>query len=168
MRVLLVRHAQAVDPYLTWGDHVRWLTEEGRRTMKGVTGTLEELGLRWDRIFTSPLTRAVQTAEILAAPAWFEGSVEVHAPLSPDEGTTALALAPLERVTGDGVVALVGHEPRIRVMAGQLLGVDAFPAFRPAGTCLVRWTPGAAGQLEWRMDPDARTPERGALQGAGA
>jgi phosphohistidine phosphatase len=157
MRVLLVRHAQAVDPGLTPSDHVRWLTSAGRTTMKGVTGAIEELGLRWDRILTSPLTRTVQTAEILASPAWFEGPVGVHGPLSPDEGTTAQALAPLGEI-GDEMVVLVSHEPKIRLLAGHLLGVDRFPAFRSGGACLVRWTPGAAGQLEWRMDPDERRP----------
>jgi phosphohistidine phosphatase len=160
MRVLLVRHAEAVDPALTPSDHLRWLTEQGRRTMKGVTGALEELGVRWERIFTSPWVRAVQTAEILASPAWFNGPVRVHPALSPEEGTTAQALAPLEEVSGDEVVAVVGHAPRIRMFAGHLLGLDAFPAFRSGAVCLLRWTPGAAGELEWRMDPDARVPER--------
>ncbi|MFW6067745.1 MAG: SixA phosphatase family protein [Myxococcota bacterium] len=160
MRVLLMRHGPAVDPGRTASDSLRWLTQEGRRVVRGVVGALEELGLRWTHVFTSPLPRAVQTAEIVASPPWFDGPVEVNPALAPDDGTAAQVLAPLEAV-GDGAFAvIVGHEPRIRVLAGHLLGVDSFPAFRSGGACLVRWAPGAAALFELRMDPDAREPIR--------
>lgn len=134
--------------------------------MRGVTGALEELGLRWTHAFTSPLPRAVQTAEIIASPPWFEGEVAVVPALAPDDGTTAQSLAPLERLSDDAFAVLVGHEPKIRVLAGHLLGLDTFPAFRTGGACLVRWTPGAAAAFELAMDPDDRRPVRdlGALR----
>lgn len=159
MRILLVRHAQAGNPAQTADDY-RWLTSQGRETMRGVTGALEELGLRWTHIYTSPLVRAVQTAEILASPPWFAGPVEVNRGLAPEEGTTARALSPLDTVDDDAFAVFVGHEPRIRVLAGHLLGVDRFPAFRPGAVCALRWTPGAAAELEWRLDPDERRPIR--------
>lgn len=161
MRLLLVRHAQAVEPPSVPADTLRWLTPDGRGTMRGVTGALEELGLRWTHIFSSPLVRAVQTAEILASPAWFDGPVEVHRMLAPDEGSVAQVLSLLTDLGPDAFPVLVGHEPGIRLVTGHLLGADAFPAFRTGGVCLVRWMVGALAELEWRLDPDDRRPIEG-------
>jgi phosphohistidine phosphatase len=160
MRILLVRHGQAVDTHLAPSDQARWLTEEGRATMRGVAEALGELGLRFSRMFTSPLVRAVQTAEILASVGPYDGSLEVVSALAPDEGTTAQALGPLDSLDDHDVVVIVGHEPRIRVLATHLLGVDQFPAFRTGATCLVRWTSGARATFEWMLDPETRVPVR--------
>lgn len=161
MRLLLVRHAQAVDPSSVPSDALRWLTPDGRATMRGVAGALEELGLRWTHIYSSPLVRAVQTADILASPPWFDGPVEVHRTLAPDEGSVAQVLSLLTDLGSGAFPVLVGHEPGIRLVTGHLLGADAFPAFRSGGACLVRWTVGALAEFEWRLDPDERRPIRG-------
>ena len=67
MKVLLVRHAIAVDrdtPGIS--DHLRPLTEEGAARFRKTARSLADL-LTPDLLLTSPLLRAKQTAEILSA-----------------------------------------------------------------------------------------------------
>src|SRR5690606_18579488 len=104
MRVLLVRHGPAVDPYAAPTDELRWLTEDGRARILRVATKLRELELRFDHVFTSPLVRCVQTAELLVrTQADFRGPIESVRGLSADVGTTAQALAPLEAVDDDAL-----------------------------------------------------------------
>ncbi len=150
MRVVLVRHGEAVDPYEVASDAVRYLTAKGRRTVRRVGAELTVQGVELTRIFTSPLVRAVQTAEILADKSGLEGPVEVWAPLA--GGTTAQALSALERAAPEDVVALVGHEPSIRTMAAHLTGFGRFPGFRTGGACVIDWREGG-GSFQWALDP---------------
>lgn len=150
MRVVLVRHGEAVDTHAVSSDAVRYLTARGRRAVRQVGAALVEHGVSLTRIYTSPLVRAVQTAEILAGAVGLEGPVEVWAPLA--GGTTAHALAALDHALEDDVVALVGHEPSIRTMAAHLTGFARFPGFRTGGACIVDWR-GDAGSFQWALDP---------------
>jgi phosphohistidine phosphatase len=79
-------------------------------------------------ILTSPLVRAVQTAEILAIVTELgdrRGSVRISDALSP--GGDGLALA--KRLAAEGLkrVALVGHEPDLSSLASSLLGTFERP-----------------------------------------
>jgi phosphohistidine phosphatase len=159
MRILLVRHGKAVDTHEAPSDGARWLSRQGRIAMRSVGRALHELGLRYTRIYTSPLVRAVQTAEILAAVEPFEGPLQVSVALAPDSGTTAEALGPLEELEAGDVAVFVGHEPRIRLMAGQLLGVERFPAFRTGAACLLHCLDEEV-HFEWMLDPATGGPVR--------
>lgn len=154
MRVLFVRHAEAVVAREAPNDAYRWLSRNGRSAMREMASILDDRGIRYTRILTSPLVRAVQTAEILASAEWFGGPVSVHVPLAPEVGTTAEALAPLSTFGKDETVVLVGHEPSIRVLAGHVLGLEQMQPFATGGCCLVRFEPGTKGQLEWMVAPN--------------
>jgi phosphohistidine phosphatase len=156
MRVLLVRHGKAVDLEEAGTDAGRWLTADGREAMRAQAGRLIELGLRFDRVYTSPLVRAVQTAEILAAGNGFGGAIEARPALAPEIGTAAKALDGLDEVPDDGVVVLVGHMPRIRVLAGHLVAAPSFPPFRTGAACLIEWRPGQEGSFRFLLDPGGR------------
>ncbi|MEM9067176.1 MAG: histidine phosphatase family protein [Myxococcota bacterium] len=152
MKVLVIRHSIAVDPYAAPSDELRWLTGEGRVRMREVAKAIQTR-VTPTVIYTSPLTRAVQTAEILASEIQFTGAVEVHPPLSVDYGTTAQALSVLEAQDPDAVVALVSHEPKVRVLAGHLTGHDRMPSFR-TGTCCCVEIDGGAHRFRWILHPD--------------
>src|SRR5712691_7627004 len=68
IRIYLVRHGIAVDPSEkgTLDDDSRPLTAKGRRRFRRLARAFAQLGEIPDFTFTSPLVRAVQTAEILA------------------------------------------------------------------------------------------------------
>ncbi len=152
MRVLIVRHGEAVDTYQAESDAQRWLTDAGRQRVRRVADLLAAEEVRFDRVFMSPLVRAVQTAEILASPTSFEGPLTVWPALA--GGTTAAALSCLEQVGDDATVALVGHEPLARVMSAHLTGIADYPGFRTGGVCVVGVSEGA-GRFEWAVDPKA-------------
>jgi phosphohistidine phosphatase len=160
MHVLLVRHGEAVDTRSAPTDRDRWLTNSGRRAVAALGTALAELDLRYSLVYTSPLVRAVQTAEILAAthPA-FHGPIEVHPALSSEQGTIVEALAPLEQAGQDDLVVLVTHMPKIGALAGHLCRLSSFPSFRTASACLVVVEEGV-GRLQWMLDPDTLAPGR--------
>lgn len=153
MQVLLVRHGAAVDPQEAGTDHDRWLTEAGRRTMTSIGEMLTRLDLRYTRMYTSPLVRAVQTAEILAlTQPLFDGPIHVHRALSTEEGTTAQALAPLDEATEGELIAMISHMPKVSVLAAHLGRAAHPPAFGTGSVCLVDLTSGE-GRLQWMLDP---------------
>ncbi len=153
MRILLVRHGAAVDTRSAPTDDLRWLTDEGRKSMTAVGKALAKLDLHYSCIYTSPLVRAVQTAEILASTqAGFTGPVEVHTALSSDEGTTVQALEPLEHAAEDDVIVMVTHMPKIGVLAAHLCQMQRFARFKTGSACLVGVESGK-GSFQWMLDP---------------
>jgi phosphohistidine phosphatase len=153
MRVLIVRHGEAVDPYEASSDGHRWLTENGRRTLRSVAEVLVEENVRFDHVFVSPLVRAVQTAEILSLLTRFEGALVVWPALA--GGTTAQALACLDEASPDATVALVGHEPLARTMSAHLTALPDYPGFRTGGVCVVDVGSAGKGRFAWAVDPMA-------------
>ena len=134
-------------------DHDRWLTDAGRQTVTKVGKALATLDLQYSCIYTSPLVRAVQTAEILAAthPA-FHGPLEVQSALSSDVGSTAQALEPLEHTADDDLLVMVTHMPKVGVLAGYLCQLATFPSFPTAAACLLS-IEGGKGRFQWMLDP---------------
>jgi phosphohistidine phosphatase len=154
MRLLLVRHGEAVDMRAAPSDHDRWLTATGRQTVVRVGRALAKLDLEYSRIYTSPMVRAVQTAEILAAMhPGFGGSVEVLQALSNDQGTTAQALEPLEHAEVGDLIVMVSHMPKVGLLAGHLCQLKTAPSFRTSSTCLLR-IEGRRGHVQWTLDPE--------------
>lgn len=142
MRLLLVRHGEAVDPAEARTDGLRWLTPRGRIAVHRLAGRLAERGVLPRRLWTSPLVRAVQTAEVLAGAAHAGGlapEVRVASALAPDEGSSADLLDLLLTGADEEPVALVGHEPSIRIFAGHLLRSAREPAFHTAEAWLLQF-----------------------------
>ena len=117
MQLFLVRHAIATPPAPERPDAARPLTAEGRtRFVKAVRG-LKALGWRFDRLYHSPLVRAVQTAELL------QPLVDGPTMVMPD-----LARAPDEEMLAHlegSKVALVGHEPHLGTLLAWLVTGEA-------------------------------------------
>ena len=135
-------------------DHDRWLTDTGRQTVTKVGKALARLDLHYSCVYTSPLVRAVQTAEILAAThPGFSGPVEVQPALSSEVGSTAQALEPLEHAGDDDLVVMVTHMPKVGVLAGHLCQLPTFPSFRTSAVCLLS-IEGNKGRFQWMLDPD--------------
>jgi len=135
-------------------DHERWLTDAGRHTVTNVGKALSRMDLHYSCIYTSPLVRSVQTAEILAAThPDFGGPLEVHTALSSEVGSTAQALEPLGHAADDDLVVMVTHMPKIGMLAGHLGQLATFPSFRTSSACLLSIERGK-GRFQWMLDPD--------------
>lgn len=119
-QVFLVRHAEAEDAveaaHAGRPDQERRLTDPGMRDMRrgaeGLVGLVDGIAL----ILTSPLTRAVQTAELLQT-AFPKAELKRHAFLAPGSDPAALLKSIAKRA---GPVALVGHEPDLSQWAGYV------------------------------------------------
>jgi phosphohistidine phosphatase len=153
MRVTLIRHGEAGEDAPR--DELRALTLRGRAEVLRVGQALRRRGGGFTMIVSSPLVRALQTAEMVAAAVGYGGRVLVSEAIVP-EGRVSRAVALLSSLAAEESVALVAHEPILSGLAGALLGTDRFPALRKAEAVRLRLPdgPGKPGQLRWRIDPD--------------
>ncbi len=96
------------------------MTPEGKRRAKKAADGLKRLTNPPDRLLTSPLVRARQTAQILTDVAGWPRAEEAPE-LSPDEAPQALlALLSKDR---SKLVAVVGHQPALgHLLSACLLG----------------------------------------------
>ena len=123
MDLMLIRHAEAGerDPAKYPDDGLRPITPEGRRKMVQMAGVMKKMGLRFDFLVSSPLVRALQTAEVLA-----EVFEHTEGPQTSDVLGLSCTAAGIVNLLGkyppDSAVALVGHEPSFSASAGALIG----------------------------------------------
>src|SRR5262249_29286741 len=143
MKILLIRHAHAIDG--GGADEDRWLTDKGRSIARKVGDRLRDEGYVPDAVVTSPLVRAVQTAELVARGLKYKGVVEVLADLGPDASIPAAR----GREGKAGLVVGVGHEPGISALASHLAGRPV-SSLRKGEAVLV-----SGGKVDYRLDPDS-------------
>lgn len=123
MNLYLMRHGAALAAADTQAasDFGRPLNHKGVKRLRRAGRGLRRLEIRFDAILTSPLLRARQTAEIIAARIDQESIVEELAELSPD-GSVERLLSVLARYRDRQHVLLVGHEPLLSKTIETLLG----------------------------------------------
>jgi phosphohistidine phosphatase len=139
MPILLVRHGEAV-PAGEHGDDPRYLTERGREETRSVGALLRGEGLAPRAFVTSPLVRAVQTAELLAAALDHRGPVSADPGLVPDSPAAVI----VRRIEAwhDGLLVVVCHEPIVRGIAALLVPTTKHPPFPTSGAALIGDGPG--------------------------
>ncbi len=123
-----MRHGSAEDRAASGRDFDRVLTSSGRDRVKDVARMLVDGDEAPHAILSSPLARALQTAEIVAAVTKLAdrgGAVEVRREIEPGGDLRALVR---ECVAGERKrVMFVGHEPDLSELASLLAG-RSFPA----------------------------------------
>jgi phosphohistidine phosphatase len=180
MKLYVMRHGPAEDRSDSGLDGDRALTASGRERVRAVAKLLIEQGEAPLAVITSPLVRAVQTAEIVATVTQLgqgKGSVEVRREMSPSGDTSVL----VDSLLADGRkrAMVVGHEPDLGELVTTLLGKNSFRrAFEKAmvvglhvsaapATAAAGQPPAPASRRSrlrfildpkaLRLDPDART-----------
>ena len=134
MRIYLVRHGDAVPEEDAGSDRDRWLSPRGREAARILGRLLREQGVAPDVILSSPLPRAVQTAELLAQALDYLDVVTSLRCLEPSAHPRVAVNAVM---AAGGAVIVVSHEPVISSLGAQLLGRPAFPQFRTAQCCAI-------------------------------
>ena len=129
--MFLVRHADAVSASPSLADAERHLTPAGRAAARALGDRLRWYDCRATALWTSPLVRAVQTAEHIASSLHWESIVESVPTLAP-RGDLQDVVRRLSRQGEDAVVVIVGHEPALGALGTLLTGRDPFPALRTA------------------------------------
>jgi phosphohistidine phosphatase len=152
----LIRHAIAAERGEEWpDDDKRPLTDDGISRMRKAARGLERLDVTMDVVYTSPLMRARQTAEIVASVFHTRPSIVTLESLAPG-GAYAALMADLEKHGRKSRLALVGHEPGLGELAARLVGSRRAIEFKKGAVCRIdldEIPPNGPGQLRWFMTP---------------
>jgi phosphohistidine phosphatase len=160
MQLFLLRHGAAVERG-THGfkdDATRPLTPKGRRQLRKTAAAMKKLECDFDLILSSPLVRAEQTAEIVAAGLKQQKRLRISNALAPG-GTTADLLRQLEHEKpAPEKILLVGHEPDMSRLVSLLAAGDGELAmdFKKGGLCKLdagKLRAGKCATLAWLLTP---------------
>lgn len=135
MIVFIMRHAEAVEGSDTLQDEWRYLTEKGRSAAEKMSSVISKIGPKPRLTITSPLTRAVQTAEIMAEKACRRNVVVASELLLPGADINGLITHLKECIKAKRVM-VVGHEPQLGSLVATLLGRDKQTISLKKGACV--------------------------------
>lgn len=166
--IYLVRHGVAEGRSASGRDEDRALTQVGTVDMQLSAAGLAGLAVKPDVIWSSPLRRARQTAEILRGAIAPGLEIAMESWLRPEADVDA-TLQGLEAAAAVQALMLVGHEPHISALASALLTGAVSGArvpFKPGSVLALEQTlpPSGRGSLRWFLTPEQlrRLGERGA------
>lgn len=160
MRLIMVRHAEA--GYDAPSDFERILTDKGHRQSKRVGAFLAAIEVQPDRIVSSPMVRARETAEHLAKALKPKlGLIEderVACGMRPEE-----ACEILRECSEDETIILTGHEPDFSRTVAYLIGMQSngnIDFKKAASAFLEIETPAQAGGVLRAFVPVKQTPKQ--------
>lgn len=154
MHVYFVRHGIAEARMQDGSDDpTRALTEQGAFRVKQIAKWLRRMGVEIDLVVSSPLVRARQTAQILHDRLLVGERLLVDERLSLAFDAERLAAIIRER-SGAGSLMLVGHEPSLSMVVGEITGGSRLN-LRKGGIALVEIgdVELRAASLEWLITP---------------
>jgi len=154
-RLYLLRHGIAVPPGTEgYEDDDRPLTSKGERRTRQVAQGLRRLRLKLDRIISSPLPRALRTAELVAETLDIEFLVETDDALRP--GNSAPSIREWLTTRSEPRLMLVGHDPSFSELIGLLATGQPNPhicELRKGGIAAFRDYPDGSLRLDWLARP---------------
>ena len=161
MELFLIRHAIAepLGKENQFSDDKRALTTEGSSRMREVVKGLVALGVQLDLIMTSPLKRAVQTAEIIATGVGLnKKEIKQSGNLAPGAPAKQL-FGEIKTYAGVEAIALIGHQPDLGALISRIIKGDAGSVsiqLKKGGVCCLNVTetvPTLRGDLMWLLTP---------------
>ena len=157
MDLFVLRHGEAgktVSPSMK--EFERPLTESGRKEIEAIAESLKYWELDFDRILTSPLRRAEQTASIIAKTLKIQKLLENCDELKP-EGSRLELYKRLSKMDQQSSVLVVGHEPYLSIMIGDIIaGNTSHIDLKKGGMARIRigtFSPRVSGELRWLLTP---------------
>jgi phosphohistidine phosphatase len=153
----LLRHGIAVDPgFSGMPDDARPLTDKGKKRMRQIASGLRVLELELDRIVTSPLPRARETAELVALALGAKDRLETSNVLQ--TGSDAATIERWLRDRPEGRLMLVGHNPTLSELVSLLVvGARKSPIceLKKGGIAALQRVAGPVGlfELSWMAPP---------------
>lgn len=154
MILYFLRHGDAGDPR-SQDDDARELTAKGESRLRAAASVWRRLKVRPEVVISSPLPRALRTAELLVEGLRLKKPPVADERLEPGArwGDMAEAMAAHPKARR---VMFVGHEPDLSG-AVELLTEASSIRLRKGGLVAVRFSDGAEpgrGELAWLVDPD--------------
>jgi phosphohistidine phosphatase len=150
--VFLIRHATAIDETLSLRDPNRHLTADGRAQARALGDRLRWHDCEPTHLWSSPLVRAIQTAELVSLTLGIAVVIESVPELAP-EGHPREVVAALARLPDDALVMLFGHEPTLSAVGALLTADPDFPAIAKAECVRIHH-----GRVRWRFAWNAEAP----------
>jgi len=113
--LILLRHAKTERDSATGRDFDRQLIERGQQDSRRIGQEIRALGLKFDRVLSSPAARAAETAELAGLEPQFDQRIY--------DAATGELLAIVQE-TDDEIdrLAMVGHNPGFERLASRLVG----------------------------------------------
>jgi phosphohistidine phosphatase len=154
MNLYLMRHANAgvirTNPRL---DNKRGLIKEGKDQCMLMARVLTALNAQIDVIVSSPLKRALQTAQFVGTELGYDAKVEISPALAPEADYRAFQDLLAKYADREGILA-VGHNPNLFQFLGRLVTGNGGANLRVrkgsvARIDLDRHPP----QVQWLIDP---------------
>ena len=154
MNLYLMRHANArlarENPVL---DAKRALIKEGKEQCMLMGRILSTLKVQVDVVVSSPLKRALQTAQFVGTELGYDAKVEISKALAPDAEYADFQDLLAKYADREGVL-MVGHNPNVFQFLGRLITANGGAAIRMrkgsvARVDLDRHPP----LLQWLIDP---------------
>lgn len=167
MKLYILRHGEAADhgdPRYK-NDADRPLTAKGIQRTKALAHALRQLDITFDVIFSSPLVRARETAEIVERGLRLHGRLELSEHLAPS-GDVEKLVHQLNKVRPvPGSLLLAGHEPFLSSLISLLCtgGSHLALALKKGGLCRMEVETLRAARcasLEWLLPPRVIGPKR--------
>jgi phosphohistidine phosphatase len=125
MTLYLIRHAQADERGPNYpDDSKRPLVDKGIKQVKTLVKVLKALGIVFDQVFSSPYTRAAQSAEPLLPQLKKGRHIHYLDSLATDDYTQLLVDVSERLAKNDKTIAFVGHEPYLSDLTSYLLTGD--------------------------------------------
>jgi phosphohistidine phosphatase len=150
MLIYVLRHGIAED---TRPDADRALTPEGREKLKRVLG---RSGASPGAILSSPLRRAVESAEVAAAALGYKGKI-LRTPALLPESSPYEAWEEVRSRPDEEAILLASHQPLVGALAGFLLGCPSLEVDMKKAALLCveceKLAPQPRGMLRWLITP---------------
>ena len=156
MELYILRHGIAEDGHAELPDEQRQLTAEGRSKLREVLKVARRAGVSPSLIVTSPLVRAVQTAEIAAEELSYNSELVRNRALIP-EADPRDTWTEIRLHSDESQLLLSSHNPLCASLAGYLLGSRNLWVDYKKGAILRidldRFGPEPHGVLRWFLTP---------------
>jgi len=157
--VYIVRHGAAaeLDNEIVQEGY-RYLTIHGRNLCKIVALRLKDMKIRFDVIISSPIVRAVQTAEVFASVLKYDGEIKTAIELI-GGNTFHRFTKMLKRYSHHKNIGIFGHAPDVNHFStGLIKGQDIKNLhinFKNASVCKINYdTDIERGRLEWFLNSE--------------
>lgn len=141
MEIFIIRHGKAEERSLKIkSDSKRKLTEQGKKELEWISKGLKNLNLDIDYIISSPLTRAIETSEIISKNLCLKGKQSTIWDELKPESNVLDAHKKLAKLAPESKILLVGHEPHLTKLISSIIstGCDISINLKKGGFVSIR------------------------------
>lgn len=156
MNLYILRHGIAADRGVEYpDDDLRPLTDKGIRRMRREAEGMSAIGVAPDLIISSPLVRAIQTAEIVRDGLDMPHQTAISNALVPEAHPSQIVQEIADSHSSLGSVMVVGHEPHMSSLVSYILTgkVSWLIRLKKGALCNMEISASGRGQLLWALAP---------------